>query len=196
MKNYRNAKHVMLDIETLDTAPSTVVLSVAAIAFSMDAEQLLVQDQLELHLSTRPQLFQGRTTSKDTIAWWKRQDAAARQLVSAPLKDEFDPASALLKLSVFIDFNKPDYVWAQGASFDFPILMDMARSYNMTDLGWKFWQERDSRTVISGAGIDKSEIFKEGPYIAHNPIDDCMVHAEALRRAVFDINVYTGEGAE
>ena len=73
------ATHAMIDIETLDTRPNSVVLSVGAVKFDPYAE-------IEPHTKTlwRPgvddQLAQGRTMSNTTLEWWAKQDQAIQDV--------------------------------------------------------------------------------------------------------------------
>lgn len=187
MKNYRGSKHVMLDIETLDTTPSAVVLSIGAVAFTMTHEAVHVHHTMEAHLEVLPQLLCHdkaliRTVSHDTQEWWAGQSAAAIDALLNP-KASVHPVDAIRELSCLVYASEPDYVWCQGASFDFPILSNMAKAFGM-DLAWPFWKERDSRTIISGGDVRRSSVGVPGE--PHGALHDCLSQCRALQETFFE----------
>lgn len=68
---------VMIDIETLGTAPGSVILSIGAVAFVRDR---MPEDWREFSsvISVESSKSCGLTTDQSTIDWWKRQDSYAR----------------------------------------------------------------------------------------------------------------------
>ena len=113
--------HAMIDIETLDTQPSSVVLSVGAVKFDPFGGQEPFAKTL-WRPSVDEQLLAGRTTSESTLEWWSRQEEHIRESTFTE--------QGRVDLSVFFkDLNKflvgVDKVWCQGPQFDMVILEDL-----------------------------------------------------------------------
>lgn len=182
-KHYLKARHLMLDIETLDTRPSAAVLSAAAVAFEFGREGVEISAQRQWFLNLGQQLvYMKRTVSVDTVEWWSRQPAAAKEAVTPGSTIAVDVA--MEHLADFIKTVDPDYVWAQGASFDFPILSSLAQGVGV-EL-WPFWIERDCRTVLGlpEGGVDRERIAEEHGLQAHAAIDDCLIQIHAMAEAL------------
>lgn len=188
--NYRRARHIMLDIETLDTKPSAAVLSIAAVAFRFvrgdEGASVVEQGFIERIPSLRQQLVcLGRTVSVDTQSWWAKQDKTAQGEVVGPPGGPV--GTAMSELAAFVSSLEPDYIWAQGASFDFPILQSLAGTQGV-DL-WPFWKERDCRTILGlpdSGPVDRKAIAAAHGLQAHKALDDCRIQAEAMKVALFD----------
>ena len=69
--------HIMVDIETLDTVQSAVVLSIGAVAFDPHTKELGEKFYVEFTTDLQAQQRLGRTISADTVTWWMQQGAAA-----------------------------------------------------------------------------------------------------------------------
>lgn len=134
---------VMIDVETLDTRPSTVILSIGAVRFDIDKPEV-IGDTFHVHIDIDSCLAAGRTVSGSTILWWLDQsDEARHKLTEAtrvPLK------TALQGLATFI--NEKDRVWGNGASFDNAILSDAYRCVGLAQ-PWRYWGDMCYRTLKS-----------------------------------------------
>lgn len=132
---------VMIDVETLDTRPSAVLLSIAAVRFDVE-EDVIYGDMLHVHVDIDSCLAAGRTVSGSTIMWWLDQsDEARSKLVNAP---RHSLREALTMLSEFI--TPEDRVWGNGASFDNAIMADAYRSLGMPQ-PWRYWGDMCYRTL-------------------------------------------------
>ena len=138
--------HLMLDIETLDTQPSALVLSAGWAWFNENRVISSGVVSFDHHLQQRT----GRTTSIDTVRWWKEQ--------AEPLPDSrhgFDVRmldGELWRTNPRRWANTPSaegmedvLVWANSPSFDCVILRHWAASLQR-NVPWAFWMERDFRT--------------------------------------------------
>lgn len=67
-------RDIMLDLETLDTRPSAVIVSIGAVEFDTNGPNPLREFYRVLQLP--PQLSRGRTECPETLAWWSRQSEA------------------------------------------------------------------------------------------------------------------------
>jgi hypothetical protein len=163
---------LMIDIETLDTAPSAVILSVGICAFDMEG----IHDKKYFLLDATEQQKQGRTISFDTIEWWLQQ---SKSVIDAAFHIDADKKTTvptfLKEFGYFCGKNRVQKVWAQGTDFDLSMLSDLHRT-NEVELPYSFWSARDSRTLRDG---NKSiEPKREGDH--HNAMDDAVYQAECV----------------
>lgn len=165
----------MLDLETLDTLPSAVILSIGACEFDLDGP--IAGRQFYRVLSLPQQLSRGRTTSDDTLAWWREQSDEARAVFAAPT---VAPVVALQDFAAFV--HGMDRLWSNGANFDGVLLTSLYHSFGM-GVPWKFWQERCHRTLtdiyysLFGTGRPKKQV-------AHNALADARAQAEVAAKAL------------
>lgn len=166
--------HLMLDIETLDTTPSAVLLSVAAVFFEPMTGEL--GESFTAQVSPqKPQLH--RTISADTVAWWAQQSDAAR-------KEAFSGTETLKKtltqFSRFIQIHTTDkvHVWGNGKEFDCSILEHAYGQLEMT-CPWDFWRTQDVRTLVTLARTLGFDPKKTRPFegVPHLPLDDARHQA-------------------
>lgn len=112
---------IMVDLETLGTAPGCVILSIGAVAF----DEFGVSDEGFYRVVSRGDAEAcGLHVDPDTEAWWNDKPAAARAVLT-------DPEAMRLKdaLNAFTEFTRNcadgDYgvrIWGNGADFDLGIL--------------------------------------------------------------------------
>lgn len=182
-------RHAMIDLETLDTRPEGVILSIGVALFDpYDPKTEPVAGYYGV-LSKADQLSRGRTTSASTLAWWEQQSPEARTVLS----DVQKPVVGVLKdLRSSINWNEIDGVWGNGASFDNAMLKSIFADWDM-DLPWAFWKDRCYRTmksVYENTKGHKLDIPRQGTY--HNALDDAMHQARGLQiilNHLGDINV-------
>lgn len=182
--NYKKAQHLMIDLETLDVTPTAVVLSVGACAFTFSKDSSpSIGATFSSSVEVLQQMLSGRSVSQDTLNWWTEQSPSAKDRVMHP-KEIAEPETMLDNLDAWMVPQEFDYIWCQGGSFDFPILTNLYRSYDR-DPAWKFWQERDSRTLIGMGDVDKGRVAKELELTQHDSLDDCFLQVHAMARVLF-----------
>lgn len=163
-------KHVMIDIETLDTRPSAAILSIAAVRFDLDTGQL--GPVFHKYVDIDSNLQCGRTVSGATILWWLSQPDEARNRIAGA---QAEPLHNVLKdLSLFVE--EGDMVWGNGAGFDNVILEDAYRTVGL-NAPWRFWSNMCYRTL--------KNMFKSAPKpqfqgVAHDALDDAKFQAQHL----------------
>lgn len=173
----------MIDIETLDTKPSAVVLSLGVVSFNQEVGAM---DNLFIQLDGQEQLDCGRTVSMDTIKFWMRQPEASRR---AAFPD--DPQGMFEDIAHFISHHKsPEgaLYWAKSPSFDMTILYSLCGDlYGVDEMPWAFRGFRDVRTLVD-AVHDDFVPAKTWDYPDHHPIGDCLWQIEEVRhvRKIFD----------
>lgn len=155
--------HVMVDIETLDTTPTAVILSIGAITLDPDYP---VTFYAELDVSTQ---FE-RTRSEGTIEWWSKQPIAVPQgttYIQDALADFKKYLSAL---------RAEPIIWCKGTDFDTAILSHAYAQHKLL-LPWKYNSVRDFRTVQR---LFPHYNFPANPN-AHHALADAKHQAEELR---------------
>jgi hypothetical protein len=139
------SKHLMLDLETLDTAPTSCFTQIGWAVFDWaenDVQEsgLICIDANDAHVKW------GLTISWETLRWWMQQSQVARTNMcqpGIPLKE------ALLKLAACQNWKSLDGVWSHGASFDIPILDHAWRKVMGGFSPWHHKQVRDTRTIFA-----------------------------------------------
>ena len=164
-------QHIMLDIETLDTAPSAVILSIGAVKFDPTTNSPL-GDKFYKAITVQSNLDAGRTISGNTLSWWMKQDDQARAVFNEP-RVSLDVA--LHALHEFFDHG--DYkVWGNGADFD-NVIVKHAFEMMGWKTPWEFWNNRCYRTLKATLKASKMPTF-EGK---HNALVDACAQALHLQ---------------
>lgn len=159
---------VMIDTETLGTAPGSAILSIGAVMFGPAG----LGEEFYAPISLASCTAAGLTIDPGTVAWWMKQSEAAR---AAAFRDDAEPLAAVLEqFTCWLNLVDAERPWAQGANFDPPLLEAAYRACGMTP-PWKYWDVRDTRTLydLAGVRVDRAR----GTH--HNALDDARAQAEA-----------------
>lgn len=165
-------RHVMIDLETLSTAPTAVVLSIGAVEFADNHVLRFVGANLRIS----EQVQAGLSVDDDVFRWWLQQSDAARDALS-----ESEPLSPVSALRLIADemklWDDTTRVWANPASFDIAILENMHRAFGQ-EVPWKHWNIRDYRTVKNLFPEIQPSSKKIG--VSHCAVDDAAYQAQHL----------------
>jgi len=140
-------KHLMVDLETLATTPNAAILSLGAVTFNPNSNEIYD----ELYYKVELESFDGLDSFIDdnTVEWWSKQDSAAQE-------EAFDPNNRVDVRTVLDDFYKfcmgSSKFWSHGSTFDIIILEHYYRQIGKP-YPWKFWEVRDTRTLFD-LGMD------------------------------------------
>jgi len=163
---------VCLDLETMCTLPTAVVLTLGAVKFdpfSMQEPHTPLYTRLEIN----DQLEKGRTVSDSTMTWWSKQEASIRD--EAFNDDDRDPVEKLLH-----DLRKyvvgVSHIYCQGPTFDMVILENMFRQYSIP-IPWQYWQIRDCRTLFDLTG----DLRIKSKDTLHNALADSFSQAVGVQ---------------
>lgn len=159
---------VMIDTETLGTTPGSAILSIGAVMFGPAG----LGEEFYAPISLASCTAAGLTIDPSTVAWWMKQSDAAR---AAAFRDDAEPLPAVLEqFTDWFNLVEAERPWAQGATFDPPLLEAAYRACGMTP-PWKFWNVRDTRTLydLADVKVDRAR----GTH--HNALDDARAQAEA-----------------
>lgn len=181
---------LMLDLETLDTGPRSVVTQVGIIAFPIDDPETEMR-RIEEYLPAQPQVALERTISFSTILWWTQQEGAARKRLEESTGNDMEELLALVrsihrKLSDLIRQvgEKNVELWARGPQFDVVNLESL-----FVDCGlfapWRYDTVMDLRTAAKLAGVRSQDVDATG-IVPHIAVEDCRfqirVYMEAVRK--------------
>ena len=195
---------MMFDLETLDTKPSAVVLSVGAVvwetAYHHDTEEreYEIKERFLRVLDIQEQVDRHRTVSQSTLLWWQRQDPTAqREAFNAERQSVVSVLDELRQLTDRYFTQESGYggitrFWASPATFDFPIWDDLAMTFH-SFVPWKYNQKYDVRTVVQEANLSaKSHVDASLTGIPHTPVYDCEWQISLLTAARNKLNRRTG----
>lgn len=178
-----NSRHIMLDIETLGTGSSSIILSIGAVKFT--SREILNT----LHLVIDPESSEqyGLKMDASTVMWWMgfERDAARKSLMEHMGQSKLDLGSALEGFNLWYhadeegNYSQQDIpVWGNGAAFDNVILRT---SYEKAGIQppWQFWNDRCYRTLKNlFPEIRPDE--REG--LHHNALHDALYQTKHLQK--------------
>lgn len=181
---------IMYDIESLDTGPRSVVSQIGFQAFPADDPDKVLSKAV-VYLPLQPQIELKRTVSAATIAWWMKQDDAARSRFEMSTGDEFEELPALLRFiarkfsEVTAEGTKSYELWAKGPQFDITNIETLMQETGVR-VPWRYDRVRDLRTLMALAGIRTEDVPRPESMTAHMADEDAryqiLCYSEALSR--------------
>ena len=161
--------HFMVDLETLDTAPTAVILSIGACIIPAHAHPADLETfYVTVHVDSQYM----RSQSIQTIEWWKQQGNCPDYGITS-LTD----ALRFLREYLLRHTTKP-IIWCKGTDFDTAILANAYRQAG-TDTPWKYNDVRDFRTVKKL--FADSLVVLEPNLNPHNALADAVHQARELQ---------------
>jgi exodeoxyribonuclease VIII len=164
---------VMLDLETLGTAPGSVIVSIGACAFAPGMEEKEWRRFETAPISVASCQAVGLTVDKATVEWWKGQDAEARAVVVAAEAGGAACCHIVGALQGFafwlrelpqaagLDAHSPQAglcgrppglrIWGNGSDFD-NVLLGVAYAKAAVPLPWRYSRNRCFRTMKNEFG--------------------------------------------
>lgn len=159
-------EHIMVDLETLGTESDSVIMSIAAVPFDLQSGRTGTPYYTNVDIQSC--LDVGLKISGSTLAWWMKQNSAAiTRLLSGESKSL---SMALVGLRDAFTWDAA-HVWGNSARFDLGIL-ESAYLKCHTTIPWKFYNERDVRTLVSFNPDVKANMRFFGT--SHDAVDDCL----------------------
>ena len=180
MKEFIN---FMLDIETLDTKESSVILQIACVAFKNDGT--IIDEYDSGAISIQDQIDKGRTISESTLRFWMSQPKELQTVMFCYTDKNL--GYAISELDDFIKkyITSDSIVWAKSPQFDCSKIEHAYRTIFEDYIfeSWHFWQVRDVRTIKMVLTKKENEIVKfEG--VEHNALDDGKYQIKQVCRAL------------
>ena len=161
--------HLMIDIETLGTKSNSVILSIAAVNFDLETGNTGKTFYEKINIQTC--LDCGLEICSETLNWWITK--TPQNVCKDAFEGKVSLAKVLVDLWCFVKNLRQDEIelWGNSARFDLGLIENAFDKCCML-IPWKYYNERDVRTLVSFA----PHIKKETPFIGtkHNPVDDCL----------------------
>jgi hypothetical protein len=182
--------HMMIDLETLDTKNSAMVLSLGACCFNGES---LIQsldssgfnNKLYIELDLKDQEVANRTISIDTLEWWLKQSPGLEQFNIKALK-KYTLSQTVTVLDTFILENKIDCVWSNGPSFDMVIIESIYNSHSNRPFMIKYSNWFDFKTIRYMRKLLKMPEI-ETEIQLHNSLNDAMYQAMIVNNTLIEL---------
>lgn len=180
--------NVMLDLETLGSSNKTVVVSIGAVYFDPNSDELGPTFYSEMIDDLSSQTKAGRILESGSVLWWMQQPDDARAVFEQHLRtsarrtttDTLDQFRAYLQPA-----ENELCLWGNGADFDNAILGSLYEDMKIKR-PWSFSQNRCYRTMRS---LRRTKKFvkpnREG--IRHHALDDAVFQAQMLQAIMKDL---------
>lgn len=179
---------LMVDIESLDVGPRSVVTQVALYGLDEDEDEV-IDDFVYSFLPIQPQLdlIQPRTISASTLWWWMQQSDEARAMFERNVLEDFETLPVMMRhltrefqrmTSKYASYE----LWARGPQFDVVNLDSLYADCGMR-APWKYDSVRDLRTLMKMAGLSSEEVDKPHGFIAHQAGWDAKFQLRCYREA-------------
>lgn len=199
-------RHMMIDIETLDTCNTAVVLSIGAVEFELHNKSELgffkdgkispnvkpkerILSGFYAEFDCQDQKLRGRTTSPSTLQFWKEQSPGLEQFPWLNTKWKSEKKGSEINyyiLSCLAKFmSRPGtYLWANGTDFDLGILKSLFGTYKSTMPG-AFFMQRDFRTIAGIAPMVNPDCLTNKQFpenkVLHHALADAIHQALKLQ---------------
>jgi hypothetical protein len=173
------AQDIMIDIESLDTSPYCVILTIGVVRFDPRGDGIVEKLELRPTLEDQTEIY-NRIINDDTIRWWSEQSPAA--LEEAMSDDNRMSLKDCMEVLYKFCWNRRA-IWSHGAPFDV-VAMETAMRQTLTDrpnpIPWPFYTVRDTRTLFEVAGVK----LKDGGHkTSHKAVEDAERQAIVVQQA-------------
>lgn len=165
--------HLMIDLETLGTQSSSVIMSIGAVQFDLRGN---TKEVLYKKISIQSCLDAGLQVDGSTIEWWLAQDSKNTQKLMEG--ERYKLETVIDELSYFsMDQNQNSwYVWSHGSIFDI-VLLENAYKAVGRKTWWDYRNVRDTRTLFDVVN------YRYKASGAHDALEDAMNQAKAVQEA-------------
>lgn len=163
--------HVMLDLETLGTRHTSIILSIGAVWFDPVTCDLF--EEFDRVLEIDQQRVLGRTQDESTLRWWHDQSPEAQKRVFSDENAE-DVTKVLDAFDAFLKLHPLDGLWGNGAAFDNALIRSLYISFGrIGPVSYKL--DRCYRTLWALMPADHVASVRVG--VQHNALDDAKHQA-------------------
>ena len=165
-------KNLMIDIETLGTRSTSVILSIGAIEF----DHTNLGRRFHRRINIDSCLNCGLTVDGSTIEWWMGQDEKAKRIFD---ERGDDLRTVLLDFAQAFDWTDK-LIWCNGMNFDLPIIENAFDKCNLKT-PWPYYNGRDYRTVKGMFSKETVNRLRVEPMVAHDALADATAQAMTLQ---------------
>lgn len=171
-------RSIMLDLETLSSAPNAAIIAIGAAEFGVGHRSRTFYRAINLESSVNL----GLHVSPKTIGWWMGQSDEARRVFSDP--NATNLARALQEFTEFVNqvahsAQAQPWIWGNGVGFDNTILRSAYTAAGQ-DVPWKYDQDRCYRTLKNLFPTPEPE--RQG--VHHDALDDARHQVAHLYRVL------------
>ena len=178
-------RHIIVDLETLDTQPSAVILTAGLVAVEITETECITLGSWYRRIKWWNDDFasygmeqDGRTDSDDTWEWWRKQSEPAQHECISD-KDRLPLWLAMQSLNVWLQLN-PYPIWGNGSDFDNAILQ---HAFKQQGMRWPYWRNcclRSTKNLANQLGLHaEMPAWPEGK-IKHYALHDAEHEAQML----------------
>lgn len=170
---------VMIDLESLDTSPNCVILTIGLVKFDPRGNGVIDKLELKPTIEDQTEIYH-RSISDSTLLWWSEQNQQA--LEEAFNETNRIPFKECMEILYKYCWNQ-NKVWSNGAAFDV-VACEHALRQTLVDypnpIPWAFYNVRDTRTIYDIAGVSlKDDNYKT----THKAVEDSERQAIIVQRA-------------
>lgn len=169
------ARDIMVDCETLGVVADAVIMSIGAVRFDIDSDEI---DDAAFYasISIDSNLDFKRRVQESTVVWWMKQSAKAQEVFHEP---KATLETALCEFSDWINETPGDKImWSNGADFDIAMLAH-AFTQATIDVPWLFWNSRCVRTYKNLPQAKNVKVERVGTH--HNALSDAIHQAKQVQ---------------
>ena len=174
----------MLDIETLGTAPGSVILSIGAVRFSEGG----LGDTFYTTIDIDSSQAAGLKISAPTLCWWLRQNTAALREIT---RGVHPLPNALKQFSDWLCAHPLAGIWGNGSDFDNALLASAYDAIGVTP-PWSHKVNRCYRTIRAANRNLNHMATAKATGTAHHALDDAK--NQALHLIAIWSNVESSHG--
>lgn len=178
---------LMLDVESLDVGPRSVITQVALFALDLEEDEML-DTHVHSYIPIQPQLdlMHPRSISASTLWWWMQQPDEARAAFEFSTSEDFNDLPVLMN-HFNVQFEnitrgRTYSLWARGPQFDVVNVESLLKDCGLK-APWKYDKVEDLRTIMKEAGLSSKDVDQPQGFIAHNAAWDCKFQLICLREA-------------
>ena len=176
---------MMIDLETLSTRASAVVVSLGAIVFNMRDEITNTQviSTYYEEFAIQEQIDKGCKVDESTIRWWMEKDIVVRKIMTDNGYRRCDVKNGLARFSVWVErFNSEvKRIWSHGEAFDLAILPELYAQYNVP-CRLDHRKFRDTKTLFDwGKKEEYEKLLRPKGETEHHALRDAINQASAAQ---------------
>ncbi len=177
MTSSKTFNDIMLDLECLNSNNNAAIISIGAVYFNIQRQELGPELYIELsRTALQEQLALGATWSLSTLEWWMQQSDSARAVwVASPTKVENKECLARIKefFELFPLHGRNIRVWGNGSTYDNICLQNYLVRFKKR-IPWNYKGDMCYRTINNMFGYGHA-VERIGTH--HNGLDDAKTQA-------------------
>lgn len=165
----------MIDIESLNTTPDCVILTIGAVLFDPRGQGIIDKIEIRPTIEDQTEIY-NRSINDATVDWWGKQSPEA---IEEAMGDQgrVSFSEAMHQLYKFcLNQGKP---WSHGAPFDVVVIEHAWRQLGQIS-PWPYYNVRDTRTLFDITGVS----LKDGGHVtSHKAVEDAERQAIVVQQA-------------